>query len=174
MTPGRSGAGYVRRGGWGGARPGAGRPPSGARAGERHEPRTVIGPHHAVHVTARLAGASHGVVPAADVRRALERPLALALARPDFRIVHLAVRPTRVELIVEADDRIALARGMQGFQVSAARNINRITRRTGRVFVDRYRARILGRRIDVTAVLARLPRHARERLAVPVSALFEP
>ena len=109
-----------------------------------------------------------------DIHRALERPLALALARADFRIVHLAVRPTRLELLVEADDRIALARGMQGFQVSAARSLNRLRRRRGRVFVDRYHARILHSRSAVAAVLARLPQHAQRRLAIPLSRLFDP
>jgi hypothetical protein len=122
-----------------------------------------------VHVTARLVRA---VGKLRDLRGALARPLALALARADFRIIHLAVRATRLELIVEADDRVALARGMQGFQVSAARSLNRAARRAGRVFVDRYHARVLATRPALAGALAGLPRAARARLAVPESALF--
>lgn len=44
---------------------------------------------------------------------------------------------------VQAEDKKALARGMQGFQISAARNINtalgdKYGRRRGKVFVDRH------------------------------------
>ena len=42
--------------------------------------------------------------------------------------------------MVEASDRIALARGMQGFQVAAAKHLNRLRGRRGSVFADRYRA----------------------------------
>src|SRR6266508_1457189 len=49
----------------------------------------------------------------------------------------------RIELVVEANDRIALARGMQGFQVAAAKHLNRLRGRKGTVFADRYRARPL-------------------------------
>jgi hypothetical protein len=51
------------------------------------------------------------------------------------------VRRDAIHLVVEANDKLALARGMQGFQVSAARGINRAAKRSGRVFADRYRAR---------------------------------
>src|SRR5262249_56099963 len=66
-----------------------------------------------------------------------------------FRIVHLSIQGTHVHLIVEAESRIKLARGMQSFQISAAKHLNRAysertgTRRRGQVFVDRYHARIL-------------------------------
>ena len=46
-------------------------------------------------------------------------------ARGAFRIVHLSVQQTHIHLLVEADDKYALSRGMQSFQISAAKNINR-------------------------------------------------
>ena len=64
---------------------------------------------------------------------------------------------SRLELIVEADDKLALARGMQGFQVSAAKSLNRAARRRGTVFPDRYRMRILATRTDVRDAIGRLP-----------------
>lgn len=110
-------------------------------------------------------------------RTAIARALALSRARTDFRIVHLALRTdlardARLELIVEAADHRALARGMQGFQVSAARGLNRAVRRSGTVFVDRYRARALTTRPAVAAAIARLPPEARRRLVTPDSPLF--
>lgn len=122
---------------WGGARAGAGRPPAGARSSEPHKTRPALGRTRAVHVTARLEDG----IRQRDVTRAIERALDLSRARVDFRIVELAVRRDRLDLVIEAADKRALARGMQGFQVSAARGVNRVARRTGRVFVDRYRIR---------------------------------
>ncbi len=67
----------------------------------------------------------------------------------DFRIVHISFQHTHVHLIVEAATKEALAKGMQGFQISAARRLNSaITDNTGvkcagTVFSDRYHARAL-------------------------------
>jgi len=61
--------------------------------------------------------------------------------------VHLSIQRTHIHLIVEADDREALIRGMQGFQISAARRLNLAISdgepRKGQVFLDRYHARVL-------------------------------
>jgi hypothetical protein len=46
-----------------------------------------------------------------------------------------------IHLLVEAVDRRALARGMQGLGVRIARGLNAVMRRSGRV--DRYHAHIL-------------------------------
>jgi len=66
-----------------------------------------------------------------------------AHARAGFRILDVGVTGRRgdhaLQLVVEADDRIALARGMQGFQVAAARALNALTARRGTVFADRYK-----------------------------------
>ena len=97
--------------------------------------------------------------------RAVRRALATSLGRADFRIVELSVHATRLELVVEADDQGALARGMQGFQIAAARHLNRAIGRRGQVFSDRYRARILASRRAVRLALAALP--GRDRTCTP-------
>ena len=48
-----------------------------------------------------------------------------------------------MHLIVEADTRTALCRGIQGLAIRAARAVNRALSRTGRVWDDRYHARVL-------------------------------
>jgi hypothetical protein len=139
---------------WGGARAGAGRPPRGPRSSAPHKRRPPLPPAYAssvrtgtrgdaqlsraaiVHVTAHVAR-EVGSLRTAQARSAIERALARSRARADFRIVALAFERSRLDLIVEATDRLALARGMQGFQVSAARNLNAVTRRRGPVFRDR-------------------------------------
>jgi REP element-mobilizing transposase RayT len=44
--------------------------------------------------------------------------------REDFRIVHLSIQRTHIHLLVEANDKRALAAGLQGFQISAAKHLN--------------------------------------------------
>ncbi len=148
----------------GGARAGAGRPAKGPIASEPHKVRAALSRHHPVHVIARVVPAIRRLG-ARDAHRAIQRALRTSLGRADFRIVRIAIAGARVELVVEADDRMALARGMQGFQVAAARALNRAAARTGTVFPDRYRPRTLTTRSAVRALLDRL--RPRERIAWP-------
>jgi len=133
---------------WGGKRPGAGRPPKGPRASERHQRRPTLRPGQPVHVVLRVAR-DVGCLRTREMYLAIRQATLTAARRDDFRIVHLSIQGTHVHLLVEADRRTALARGMQGFQISAARHLNaavsrrRGTRRTGTVFTDRYHLRIL-------------------------------
>ncbi|HLL21652.1 MAG TPA: hypothetical protein VK427_05960 [Kofleriaceae bacterium] len=130
-------------------------------------------PQDAIYVTARLAPSALRKVPLA--RAAIDRAIHVALARDDFRIIHAALRleRTRVELIVEARDERALARGMQAFQISAARSLNRLARRRGPgVFPDRYSARIITTRRALAAAIESLPSEARGRIVTPQSPLF--
>jgi hypothetical protein len=138
--------------GWGGKRAGAGRPKRGAIASEPHQRRPATSARVPVHVIARVVrdvGALHD----RHARRAIARAVQRSLGRADFRIVGLAVVAGRLELVVEASDRHALARGMQGFEVAAARHLNRLRGRSGAVFPDRYRARPLLTRGAVRALL---------------------
>src|SRR3954462_14693225 len=138
---------------WGGARAGAGRPKSGPRASERHQTRPPLSPRHPVRITLRtvLSGLRRRAA-----YRAIRRATQTSLARSDFRIVQLAARDRRLELIVEADDKHALARGLQGFQAACARQLNRAIARAGTVFPDRYRAAILTSRAAVRRALSEL------------------
>ncbi len=117
-------------------RKGAGRPPKGTRSSERHEVRPRIESKHPLHVVIR---AVRGVrLRRRAGWRAVRHALGLALRRPDFRVCHLSIQSTHVHLIIEADDRVALARGMQGFQIACARRFNALRGRRGTLFSDRY------------------------------------
>jgi hypothetical protein len=140
---------------WGGARANAGRPARGPIASEPHKRRPVLAPQQPVHITARVVRAATPLR-RRDAYAAIRRALRRSLARGDFRIVSLVIRRHRIEALVEADSALALARGMQGFQVAAAHHLNRTRRRSGTVFPDRYRMRILATRTAVRAVLATL------------------
>jgi len=71
------------------------------------------------------------------IRRALR---VVAKREEEFRVVHMSIQGNHLHLLVEANDKEALARGMQAFAISAARAINRAQQRTGKVFAYRYHA----------------------------------
>ncbi len=132
---------------WGGKRADAGRPARGPRPSEKHKERAAIDERHPLHVTLRVVKAV-GSLRRTLAYHAFRLALATALAHDDFRIVHISLQRTHVHLIVEAKSKVALAKGMQGFQIAAARYLNgAITvegaKRRGTVFPDRYHARPL-------------------------------
>ena len=133
----------------GGKRRGAGRKPSGRRAGSPHKTRPELKARYPVHVVLRVIGAVGNLRRRATYKAVREATLTTA-RREDFRIVHLSLQRNHVHLLVEAKDKDALAAGMQGFQISAAKHLNATIskgkpgpRRRGTVFPDRYHAEII-------------------------------
>jgi putative transposase len=64
--------------------------------------------------------------------------------REDFRIVEYSIQDNHLHLLVEADDKQALARGMKSFSVRANRLFNvALGKKRGRVWGDRYDRRDL-------------------------------
>jgi len=149
-----------KNGQWrGGKRAGAGRPAKGPRSSERHERRARFRASEPLHVVLRAAAAV-GRLRKRHIYMALRDAMITTFPREDFRIVHISIQANHVHLLVEANDYMALARGMQGFQISAAKHINAVisehTKQTrkGSVFPDRYHAEVITSR-----------RHARHSLA---------
>jgi REP element-mobilizing transposase RayT len=133
----------------GGKRRGAGRPPKGMRAGSPHKERPVLNARYPVHVVLRVIGAV-GNLRRRCVYQAIRQATLTTARRENFRLIHLSIQRTHVHLLVEADDRLALASGMQGFQISAAKHLNAAIskgkpglRRRGTVFPDRYHAELI-------------------------------
>jgi len=133
---------------WGGKRQGAGRKPKAGRAGAPHTRRPTLKERHPVHIVIRVVPAI-GSLRKRFMYKALREASITAAAREDFRIVHLSIQRTHVHLLVEARHKAALSRGMQGFQISAAKHLNTAVsttwseRRRGQVFADRYHAEII-------------------------------
>ena len=75
--------------------------------------------------------------------RVLKRAFARGCDRFGFRMVHFSVQGNHVHLIVEAPDEIQLGRAMKGLEVRMARALNKVMRRKGPVFSDRYHAHLL-------------------------------
>ena len=133
--------------------------PRKPRAGSPHKRRPPLSRHCPVHVVLRTVAAV-GSLRRRHAYHAIRAATVVTGLRDDFRIVHLSIQRTHLHLIVEASHRRALARGLQGFQISAAKHLNRAlsrsepgARRRGTVFPDRYHAEVL-----------RSPRQARHAL----------
>jgi REP element-mobilizing transposase RayT len=114
-----------------------------------HKPRPPLHERHPVHVTLRAVPAV-GSLRRRRMYHAIREATIVTARREDFRIVHLSIQRTHVHLLVEAKSSAALAAGMQGFQISAAKQINRAfskgrpgPRRRGSVFPDRYHAQVI-------------------------------
>ncbi len=131
--------GFMRRGG---ARKGAGRKPKGERAGVSHRARAALAARFPVHVTLRLGKGLPGLRNRAAYG-VLRGAFAKGSERFGFRLCHYSVMGNHMHLIVEAKDRRALSRGMQGLVIRMARGLNRLWERSGKVFADRYHDQIL-------------------------------
>lgn len=157
----------------GGARVGAGRKPKNgikrARRAEPHKARPRGKARFPRHVVLRVLPELgslrkrhlYAALRVATIAVAM-RELAYDDVNGAFRIIHISIQKTHIHMIVEADNRLAMSRGMQSFAISAAKHVNRAfsekrgleQRRRGAVFSDRYHQEII-----------ETPRQARHALA---------
>jgi putative transposase len=137
-----------------------GRKPNGPRAGAPHTVRPELERNQPVHIVLRVVQAI-GSLRKRRMYHALREATITVARRAElraetqgaFRIVHISIQRTHVHLLVEADNKLALARGMQSFQISAAKHLNHAAsieivkrggkRRRGTVFPDRYHQEII-------------------------------
>lgn len=103
--------------------------------------------------------------------REIERSFSAACARPGFRLVHYSLLSNHAHLIVEARDREALGRGMKAIAGRIARAVNRVARRSGKVFADRYHLRVLPTPREVHHALRYVLLNARRHAAAAGAAL---
>jgi REP element-mobilizing transposase RayT len=116
------------------------------------------------HVTVRLRRVVR-TLRNGKMHRSVAAALRAGRERAGFRLVHYSLQGDHLHLIVEADDRVELARGMQGLGIRIARGINRCIGRTGRVLADRYHARVLGSPTEVRRALLYVLNNARHHAA---------
>ena len=138
--------------GRGGYRPGAGRPKKPG-AGVPHVRRPALAPRHPVHVTARVRDEA-GRLRTRECFRVVAPCIGKASEREGFRVTHFSVQSNHLHLLVEADDEVALARGIQGLSVRIAKAVNRVLGRRGKVFADRYHAHALRSPTEVANAIA--------------------
>jgi REP element-mobilizing transposase RayT len=116
-------------------------PKPGPRPLVRHRTREASSAGHPLHVVIRSkfrSLRSQFVFP--TVRKALADA---TRARQDFRITHYSVQGDHLHLLVEANSKQALSRGMQGLAIRIARRVNRLTSRSGKLWADRFFSRAL-------------------------------
>ena len=152
----------------GGKRDGAGRKPKGDQAGVPHVRRPDFKTYRPVHVTLRLL-AGVGFLRGYSRKRAIEDALRAAKERFGMRIVHYSFQGMHIHLIVETDKPASLSRAIQGLTIRIARALNRLARRTGKVFADRFHAHVLRALREVknavNYVLENFRHHLREDVA---------
>jgi REP element-mobilizing transposase RayT len=118
-----------------------------------------------VHVTLRVKRGVDSLRGSA-MFRVVRRALTAAKERFGCRLVHFSVQRDHLHLLVEANDRRALSRGLQGLSIRVARAVNRRLGRTGKLFGDRFHARALKTPREahwaIRYVLLNARKHARE------------
>src|SRR5688572_8281386 len=149
---------------WGGARKGAGRKPKNGVAGVSHRTREDQKARHPAHVTLKLRAHLPRLRQKAEYA-ALRTAFGRAKDRFGFRLCHYAVLNDHLHLICEAADRVALRRGLQGLAIRIARALNRLWRRKGKVFADRYHHRVLTTPREVRNALVYVMGNARHHAA---------
>ena len=127
---------------WGGARKGAGRKPKGLVALMPRDTRPAHAAAHPALVTVKLRPHLPRLRQHKE-RAALLAHFARGKDRFGFRLLHFAILNDHLHFVVEARDRLALARGMKGLLVRLARGLNKLWGRKGQVFPDRFHERAL-------------------------------
>src|SRR4051812_6038665 len=170
----------------GGRRKGAGRKPKQGRAGALHMKREEVSGRDVLHVVLR-AVSEVGSLRRREVYKAV-RAASITAASTEarcarFRIVHLSIQHTHIHMLVEAESAEALATGMQGFEISAARHINTALRvgarrRRGAVFAERYHVVVIRSPKQTRHVLAYVMnnwrKHGEDRSGLPSTWLVDP
>jgi len=125
-----------------------------------HDRRPEHDSAHPIHLTVRLRDGLPNLRRDAT-RIVVTRAFAAGRERFGFRLTEFSMQSNHVHLIAEANDHVGLSRGMQGLLVRVARALNRLWRRRGPVFADRYHARHLRSPREVRAALVYVLLNAR-------------
>jgi putative transposase len=137
----------------GGKRRGAGRKPNGDKAGIPHRPRPALAARFPVHVTLRVKAEVWNLRSRRSFRRIAAAFRGVLKSRRTFRLAEYAILGNHLHLIVEANDRRCLARGLQALEIRVAKALNKMMKRGGPVFADRYHAHILRTPTEVANAL---------------------
>jgi putative transposase len=122
---------------WGGARPGAGRPPNEEFAGVSHLRRPTLQRDEPLRVKLQLQPGLPSLR-SRGLRSHVAAAIEAGAGRFGLQLLSYTLQPQGLELLVMARDRRALARGVQGISIRIARAVNRQLARKGRLFADRY------------------------------------
>jgi putative transposase len=126
-----------------------------------HRARPAFSPPTPAHVTLRVR---EDVPNLRSSRRfaIIRRGFKALLSRTSFRIVKFSVLGNHLHLIVEADDSVALSRGMQSLGTRLAIALNKLLGREGTLFEDHYHSHLLRTPTEVARALAYVQTNAQK------------
>jgi putative transposase len=141
----------------GGRRKGAGRP-KGDRVS--HRARPAFSRPIPAHVTLQVR---ENVPNLRSSRRfaVIRRGFTALRGRETFRLIKFSVLGNHLHLIVEADDSVALSRGMQSLNTRLAQALNKLLGREGTLFADHYHSHLLKNPTEVARALAYVQTNAK-------------
>jgi REP element-mobilizing transposase RayT len=84
-----------------------------------------------------------------------------------LRLLEFSIQDTHIHLVVEADDKRSLTRGMQGLAIRLAKGVNKVSGRKGPVFAERYFARPLKTVAEVRNAVSSLYANAQKHRGEP-------
>ncbi len=117
-----------------------------------------------LHVTLRMAPHVYNLRSRRSFR-VIEAALRIGGDRFDVRVIQFSVQGNHIHLLVEAPNPRALARAIQGLSIRVAKGLNRMMGRKGRVFDDRYHARVLRTPTEVRHAIHYVLENARKHAA---------
>ncbi len=155
---------------WGGRRKGAGRKSSTGQKGVTHRARPELDHRLPLHVTLRVAAHVFNLRSERSFKRITE---ALRCGADCFgvRIVQLSIQGNHIHCMVEAPHKAALSSAMKGLSVRLARRMNALMGRSGRVFADRYHARVLRTPTEVRHAIHYIRHNRRHHLGAAAAQL---
>ena len=154
----------------GGKRKGAGRKPKNDEPGMPHRQRAKKKRNEPLHVTVRLADG----LPSLRRGGALKLVLAALSAssnRHGMRIIHYSIQRDHLHLLVEAEDREFVARGMNALLSPLARALNKLWGRRGKVFPDRYHDEVISTPTQARNALRYVLQNGKKHGVVPRSSI---
>ncbi|MBL8897430.1 MAG: transposase [Planctomycetes bacterium] len=154
----------------GGNRKGAGRKPKNAEPGMPHRQRSKKKRGEPLHITVRIADG----LPSLRRGGALKVVLAALNASSDrhgMRIIHYSIQKDHLHLLVEADDRDCVARGMNALLSPLARALNKLWVRQGKVFPERYHDEVISTPTQARNALRYVLQNGKKHGVVPPSSI---
>ncbi|MBL8896339.1 MAG: transposase [Planctomycetes bacterium] len=154
----------------GGKRKGAGRKPKNAEPGMPHRHRAMKKRGQPLLITVRLADG----LPSLRRGGALKVVLAALSASSDrhgMKIIHYSIQANHLHLLVEADDRGCVARGMNALLSPLARALNKLWARRGKVFPERYHDEVISTPTQTRNALRYVLQNGKKHGVVPQASI---
>jgi REP element-mobilizing transposase RayT len=107
-----------------------------------HRPRPKVRKKTALHVTVRLVR-EVGSLRRFKLTPAMRAAFVRTKKKDGFRLCQFSIQRDHLHLACEADSNQELSRGVQGLEISVAKRLNARLARKGKVFADRFHARVV-------------------------------